>query len=1417
MADEADIPEVENETEVAERRGTPGWHKAARWGAVVLGVIVLLVAAVLIGLDTKAGRQFVAEQVAGLSFENGMEIGIGEIDGSIYGNMVIRDLEIRDPQGVFLSSPEVSVGWRPFAFINNHVDVRVLSSPLITLERLPEFAETPPSDAPLLPDLDIDIGALRVDRLVVEAPVSGERRVAQLSGEAHIADGRAQVTLNGETLAVEGGAAGDKLALVLDAVPEENRLELALDVDAPSGGMIAALVGLDEGLALTAKGAGNWDQWDGQLTADRTDGPVARLDVSARDGLVRVRGPARLAWLFDGATAQLLSPQLNLDLAAQLGERNADVEATVASDAFRLNAQGLVNLADNSFDGLGLDFVLTRPSALAENLSGRGVRAELTLDGPFATPQVAYKLAADRLVLDDMGLVGLAAQGEATVNSEQIMIPVQARAIRVTGLDTVAGGTLEDVRLAGDLAISGPRILSDNMRLRSDRIDAGLIIVADMSTGLYTGAIDGRIDNYRIESVGLFDIRADTDLETEAGGGFAMTGRVNLRSTQLFNEGVRSFLGGNVTAASDVRYGADGVVRLSRLSLRSPDVRISGGSGSWAPDGRISLDAKGTTTAYGDVGVKVTGTIADPDAEITASNPGLGIGLANLRAGVTGAPGGYHLDATGDTDYGPLRADVTLKMGNQLAIEVNDSDLGGIGFSGAIAQSREGPFIGRLNAEGRGLTGIVRLDSAQGVQEALFNLRARNSVLDGPAQLAIGSAKIDGRVVLHDQPHVVAAFDLTRTSFGSFDINAAKGEIDYRGGSGSAKVLAEGTSGVPFRVGMNAQMTPELWRAAIKGRARGVDFATASPARIVPANAENGGEYKLLPTQIDFGNGSVRLAGSYGDGMKLQTRLDRLDLALFNAFAPDLGVAGSATGSLDFSQSSPGAFPDADARLTVNGFSRSTAATVSQPVNINFVGKLEPDGGEARAVIRRRGSVIGRMVASLRPLPPGSGSWMTRLLNAPLGGGVRYDGPADTLFSFAGQTNQTLTGGIGLAVDFAGKVDQPEMSGVIRANSLAYENQTYGTRLTDMAVSARFNGERVELERLEANAGDGTLDATGYLSLASQSGYPMDVAVNLRNAQLASSGNIATSATGNLKLTKAAGQTALVSGQLTLPETRYKIVRQSAAEVPALSGVRFTPPRGPQRVTGDEPAERGPSLFSLIRLDVELDAPRRLYVSGMGLESEWGADLRLTGTSTAPRLSGNVELQRGTLGFAGRSFELQRGNIAFTGGSEINPTLEIQATETIEGVAVNVNIAGRAFDPQITFTSVPSLPQDEVLARVLFGSSISNLSALEAVQLAASLNSLRGSGGGLNPLGTLRSATGIDRLRVLGADDTTGRGTALAAGQYLTDDIYIEFITDAKGFTATQLEVALTRTLSVLSQAGGSGGTNVNLQYSRDY
>lgn len=1410
MAEDTDMDPITPEGEMEHPQGSR-LKRIAKWASVAIVVLFLLLGVMLLALNTGPGKRFIASQIEAMEFENGMSIGIGRIDGSIYGTMVVRDLVISDPKGTFLTSPSITMDWSPFALIGSHVNIQSLTSPLVTLQRVPEFNETPPSDEPLLPNLDIDVDTLRVDRFVAEKAVSGEQRVATMAGKAHIADGRAQVTFNAETVADKNATEIDRINLLLDAVPEDNRLNLTLDLHAPGNGVIAALAGLTEPLTVRLDGKGDWARWDGTLTSDLAASDLARLRLSARDGTFTVKGPTRIARLFEGPTASLLGPVLDIDLTAKLDERRANLAGNIRSDAFHLNTNGIVDFSDNSFDDLRLGFVLLRPSALAENLSGSGLRAGLALNGPFTTPRVGYSIAATRLAMNDMGLETLRASGEATVDAEHILIPVNASVARIVGLDTVAGGTLANVQLAGDIAIDGTRILSDNLKIKSDRLNAGVILLADMSTGLYTGAIDGRLDRYRVESVGVFNIETDMDLKTAPKGGFILAGRVRARSTQLLNDGLRDFLGGNAAAATNVHYGTDGTVRFTDLLLTSPAVRIAGGSGSWSPDGRITLNAKGTTDAYGRVGVEVAGTISDPRATVTAERPGFGVGLANLRADVTGAPNGYRLKTTADTDYGPLRADVVLGMGDQMTLAISDADFAGIGITGSLTQTQSGPFAGRLEANGRGLGGVVRLAAEGQYQEALFNLRARGTTLPGPANLSIGSAIIDGRAVLYDQPYVVAKADMSQVAFGAFNLAAAHAEVNYRNGSGRARLLAEGVSGVPFRIAANAEMEPKLWRIAAEGRARGVDFRTASPARIVPGDKG----YELLPTRIDFGNGNIRLAGHYGEGMAVQSRLEGLDLALVNAFMPGLGLDGRATGSVDFSQANATAFPSADARLTIDDFTRTTAASVSQPVDIKFTGKLVSNGGDMRAIMRRRGSTIGRMVVSLKGLPDG-GSWMDRLFGAELGGGIRYNGPADTLFSFAGMPGQNLSGPVGVAVDLSGRVQQPQMRGVIRANSLTYENQTYGTRLTNMEITSRFTGDRIEVERMTARAGDGAISAQGFVSLAADSGYPMDLRATLDNAQLAQSEAVSAAATGQLQLTKAAGETALLSGKIKLPETRYEFIRQGAAEVPELTGVRFKPRKGPQRITGDEPATPQPSLFGLVRLDIALTAPEKLYVSGMGLESEWSADLKLAGTSSAPRVTGDVELIRGTLGFAGRSFELSDGHLAFSSGDPFDPTIAMNATDEVEDVTVKVNVSGQAMTPQITFSSVPDLPQDEVLSRILFGSSVGNLSTIQTVQLAASLNSLRASGGGLNPLGKLRSASGVDRLRILGPDGSE-RGAALAAGQYLTDDIYVEFITDARGFTATQLEVSLTPALSVLSQAGGSGSTDVKVRYRKDY
>ncbi|QIG80152.1 translocation/assembly module TamB domain-containing protein [Stakelama tenebrarum] len=1420
MSDErsTDAPETAGEASATGEAATervvqhpPLPLRIAKWAGVAVGVVVALAGALLLLLNTQMGRNIVADQISGYRLASGLNVQVGRIDGSIYGAMVLHDVRVRDPKGVFATAEQITLDWRPFDFLSNHLNIRELTSPAVQVGRAPELipGESDP-DAPLLPQIDIDVARLAIGRIELAPGVIGDRHVARLEGGLHLSDGQLRLSANGGTLAAPGMAGGDRLSVRLDAEPEQNMLDLDLQVNAPAGGLIAELAGLEAPLVLSIEGDGDWDAWDGRAVGNLGGERLANLQLRARDGRFRILGITRPGLYFSGAVAELTAPQLRVAIDTAFVDRIADTRVRLLSDSLSFEAAGKLDLDANRFDGFRAEALLLRPAAIAPNLVGRSVRASVALDGSFATPTVDYKLHAGALGFGETYAEQLYAEGQAKVDAERILVPVNARAARVSGLNAAVGGLVTNLRLRGDVAINGDQILADDLRIRSDRIDATAIIAADIGDGRYTGGLKGRINDYEIDGVGVVSATTDAEIYPGSTGGFGIRGTIAGRTQRIFSDGARNFLGGNAVASVRLGYDPQGVVTFNELRVRAPKFQVRSGSGRYDPEGALLVNADAYSAQYGPLQARVTGSMANPEMLLRAPRPGLGVGLADVEARVRGENGRYAVVAEGGTDYGPFTADVLVDTGGPLSVDVRRTLFAGVEMRGQLRQTPAGPFSGRLDLAGSGINGNARLSAQGSDQQAQLSLRAADARIPGQGDMLIGRAIVDATILLADTPHIVADAQLANFARGDFVINQARAKLDYQGGSGTAKLLASGSTGVSFRLAANARLSPERWLVALQGEGNGVSFKTGNPARIVLAD----GGYRLQPTQIEFDQGTMRVAGSYGDGMTAQLRLDEMDLSVINAFVPGVGVGGTATGSLDFEQQTPDAFPSADARLEIANFTRSSIATVSTPVNISFVGKLLPDGGDARALIKRGSTTIGRVVATLRPLPPGSGGWQERLMAAPLSGGVRYNGPSNVLFSLAGQPGQTLSGPVGIAADFSGRVRSPQLNGVVRASNLTYENENYGTRLTNMKVDGRFSNDQLVVENITATAGEGSISAKGRVGLSADAGFPVELRAEFENAQLASSDALEGAANGWIEVTNNA-DAALIKGRLTIPEARYKIIRQGSAEVAQLEGVRRVRPG--EEDSGYQRPERRRAGHP-IRLDLVVSADNQLFVSGMGLDSEWSARITVNGTAANPRVGGYARVVEGQYSFAGRRLELSRRSaVNFEGAALTNPSLDIQASTTAENVTATIVIGGTAQQPNISFASTPSLPQDEVLSRLLFGDSVTNLSATEALQLAAALNSLRGSGGGLNPLGELRQAAGIDRLRVLGSDETTGRGTALAAGQYLTNDIYVEIITDARGFTATQLEIALTRALSILSETGSFGGSSVSLRYSKDY
>jgi translocation and assembly module TamB len=418
-----------------------------------------------------------------------------------------------------------------------------------------------------------------------------------------------------------------------------------------------------------------------------------------------------------------------------------------------------------------------------------------------------------------------------------------------------------------------------------------------------------------------------------------------------------------------------------------------------------------------------------------------------------------------------------------------------------------------------------------------------------------------------------------------------------------------------------------------------------------------------------------------------------------------------------------------------------------------------------------------------------------------LSGGVRYNGPVEPLWALGGLEGQELKGAIAIGADFSGTPADPQLVGIARGTGLIYRNATFGTEIIDLAFDGQFTGGRLKLNSITGRANGGTLKGSGTVELGLE--QRIDLSLDLQRARLANSDTLEFTLSGPLRL-QGEGTSATLTGDLRVDSARVQLVQVEASEIPTLQVRRAGEVRVPE-------PEQGLSA-SNITLDVRVRADDRVQVEGMGLESVWRGDIRVRGTPTAPVFLGTATLARGEFSFASSTFELKSGRVGFN-GRPLDSSLNIVAQTRAEDVTAIVTISGTAGKPDIQFSSSPALPQDEILSRLLFGSSVADLSVTEAVQLATAVAGLQS---GTDTMGKIRRSVGVDRLRIVGDNAETGMGTGIAIGKRLTRNIYVEVLTDSQGNTLTTMQLTLSRIWSVLVEVSSVGESSVNLRYQRE-
>jgi translocation and assembly module TamB len=242
-----------------------------------------------------------------------------------------------------------------------------------------------------------------------------------------------------------------------------------------------------------------------------------------------------------------------------------------------------------------------------------------------------------------------------------------------------------------------------------------------------------------------------------------------------------------------------------------------------------------------------------------------------------------------------------------------------------------------------------------------------------------------------------------------------------------------------------------------------------------------------------------------------------------------------------------------------------------------------------------------------------------------------------------------------------------------------------------------------------------------------------------------------------------------------------------------------------------ETREGGRQGSGAIRLNVTVKAPQRIFVRGRGLDTELGGTVRLTGAMSTLSAVGEFRMVRGRLDILTQRIVFDRGDVSFAG--DLDPILEFSGSTRSGNTTITVVVSGRASDPSVTFSSVPELPQDEILARLIFNKGVGELSPLQVARLAAAVSELSGGSGGV--LSRLRASTGLDDLDIV--TDEKGR-TSVAAGRYVTENVYLGVQQGAtSGSSRVTIDLDVTKDIKARAGMGVDGGSTLGIFFEREY
>jgi translocation and assembly module TamB len=1221
-------------------------------------------------------------------------------------------------------------------------------------------------------------------------------------------------------------------------------------VEVKGGGQLATLMPpalrdlfdgtTDIDIAATYSKSGRVDFQRGQLTsgAVRISAKGAwdpKGDNSLTASLAGTKGPVEVAWPINGQPSRFSLETLNFTLTGAAAAARFNATASLPYAELPQGRFRQIRLQAESED---LDLI-ARAGSIRSRFTvgelnfanpdiGRMVRGPVTLDAPLRLAPPAIGL--DAATFESAGFNGTvsgaydtskqAVTGNFRLSANPSILP-PALAPRFEG--AIAAEGYVDV-------VQGGRMSLENLVIKSNALEAHGNVL--MENGNVSGRLAGRLPDIK---------RWLGDAEGAAGFDISAKGPLT---------------GANVRAVIN-----SAEARLAGRRLEDLSLILEGTANPDAPQGRLTVNG-----AIDSKPIRISSDLASANGETQAPAINAEIGPNKLTGALTFSPefmpsgqlqfdfpdvsllaalaaqqaqgdlkGSVTFNREGQTTGAVIKANGSaIRRGNtglvQPAIDLTIPDIKTIAAQGSIRAARLGTdsiFLEGLNVgldhsgtttsidlsanyDGAPLTTKATIETANGLAIGLQNFEATPRKipvrLENPTRIVIenGGARLSNLTLATGTGSVSVNGTAGSTLDVAATINALPASLlntflptIHAAGNISGTINATGTSSAPaIRYDLE-------WSDA---QLRQMRDAGISPFRISATGTFADGAVTLDETRIAgsggmeiTADGKVLLNANGGPALNINARAKAIPASIANAFVPSLGAEGMISGT-----------------VTATGTPQAPAVRYNLRWDNAAVSQTSTAGVAAVDITAEGTFQDGRVTVDTR-LSGGGGIALS-------GGGtavITGDRPLDLKFSgslpfsiLAGQLSAQGfilegTGNVDIAV--RGNAASPAITGTLVTSGSRFIDVRRNLAINSLTANIALDGKTARLSGISGSlSGGGTVTVDGTVGIEPASGFPADLTIRLAQASYADGTLFAITADGTLTFKGPVMSGPVLGGDIALTKASITVPAKLPTSLRSIDIRHRNAPAAVLRQMEEIRPKQASGSSNPIRLELKVRAPNGIFVRGRGIDAELGGELTVAGTAIEPQVSGGFEMRRGRIIILTKRLDFTEGDITFGGG--LIPVLNMSADTTSGSTTITVGVTGMADDPTIAFTSSPSLPQDEVLAQLIFGQSMSRLSPLQIAQLADAVSQLAG-GGSTSLLQTLRSNLGVDDLDV--NTDATGQ-TTVSVGRYINNRTDLQVEQGGEGGAQATINLDVGRGVKLKAGAGTEGG-KAGIFYEKEY